>query len=290
MKRQRNASPGSMVSYQNGANNGNSSGGGGYNRGPYSNGGGGGGRQNLDQESLAALVKTGQRSSTSFKEAWHNYCEVHGHSFFDPNRQTPDFIAKFLDTIANGYLNGGGRIGGGVGAYGGGARGAPGGYRNNTAPTNPQQGKDSVVEMVKSGQRSDAEWKEGWNAWCEERGGINNPAKHEPISLMAFVLKYGLDRVVAADWAQAYLVQLGELAKPLMVKAVKRGQAQSEEWKNAWGEFADGRANGMRDPNRHEAGSLMEFFDTIAFPQFQTEPWMSGFLTGEADANRDSQS
>ena len=54
----------------------------------------------------------------------------------------------------------------------------------------------------------------------------------------------------------------------------------SEVWKEQWGLFADSKANGTRDPQRHDAGSLMEFFDTIALQQFGNEAWMQPYVNG----------
>jgi hypothetical protein len=67
-----------------------------------------------------------------------------------------------------------------------------------------------------------------------------------------------------------------------MVQSIKRGQALSEAWKESWGSFADSKANGTRDPNRHDAGSLMEFFDTKALVQFPNEPWMTPYTKGDS--------
>ena len=67
-----------------------------------------------------------------------------------------------------------------------------------------------------------------------------------------------------------------------MVQTIKKGQSLDETWKTCWGNFADSKMNGTRDPNRHDAGSLMEFFDTIAMTQFKDQTWMAGYLTGTA--------
>ena len=69
----------------------------------------------------------------------------------------------------------------------------------------------------------------------------------------------------------------------------------SELLKEQWGLFADSKANGTRDPNRHDAGSLMEFFATIAMQQFNRtkdylssaggQPVQSGGGRGYGDSN-----
>ncbi|CAD7936730.1 unnamed protein product [Amoebophrya sp. A120] len=212
------------------------------------------------------------------------------------------------NSSGGGYTPAGGKKGGGKGGNNYGYGAAPGNYQNgggagnygygasnSQQPTqmyNHQQGQASqtaanasalgrVIELVKQGQRNSAEWKTMWIDWAQENGnGVHDPTRHQACFIIAFVLKYGLAEVVSAPWASPYLVSLGELAKPYMVSSIKKGQSISEVWKEQWGLFADSKANGTRDPNRHDAGSLMEFFDTIALQQFSTESWMLPYVNG----------
>lgn len=263
------------------------------------------GGQSLAQ--MAEFIKTGQRSSINFKNAWHTHCEANGQMMFDPTKQSTEFIQGFLDTLGKAYMaqSGGaaGARGGGYGQDNGSFGGGRGGYdqhsgssptygnrvRANTNSRNQAQDPafGKVIELVKQGQRNSPEWKNMWIDWCQENGnGVHDPTRHSPCFIIAFVLKYGLAEVVSAHWASPYLVSLGELAKPFMVQTIKKGQSMSEIWKDQWGTFADSKANGTRDPNRHDAGSLMEFFDTIALQQFSSEAWMSPYITGnEANLN-----
>lgn len=164
-----------------------------------------------------------------------------------------------------------------------------GGGKNHISPyrggrTERNGSLEKVIEMVKQGQRNSQEWKGLWIEWCQLHGhGVQDPSRHQAMFIIAFVLKYGLAEVVSATWAAHYLVALGELAKPFMVQTIKKGQSQSEQWKEAWANFADSKANGMRDPNRHDAGSLMEFFDTIAMPNYSDQAWMQGYVNGTQD-------
>eukprot|EP00392_Amoebophrya_sp_AT5.2_P016263 g16521.t1 len=163
----------------------------------------------------------------------------------------------------------------------GGAGVGPSGPAGGAAPNGNVAALNRVIELVKQGQRNSAEWKTMWIDWCQENGaGVHDPTRHQACFIIAFVLKYGLAEVVSAPWASPYLVSLGELAKPYMVSTIKKGQSLSEIWKEQWGLFADSKANGTRDPNRHDAGSLMEFFDTIALQQFGSETWMQPYVNG----------
>jgi len=140
------------------------------------------------------------------------------------------------------------------------------------------------MEMVKQGQRSSPEWKARWIEFCQECGnGIQDPGRHDAIFIVSFVMKFGLADVVNANWANPYLVSLGELAKPLMVRTIKKGQTSDDLWRESWTAFAEGKGTG-RDPNSHDAGSLMEFFDTVAIPQFSHMPYMQPYMQGTFDA------
>lgn len=95
------------------------------------------------------------------------------------------------------------------------------------------------------------------------------------------MLKFGLASVVGSQWAQPYLVSLGELAKPFMTGTITRGCRESDTWNELWGSFADGKGPNLREPVKHDAGSLMEFFDMTAMVQFSTEPWMQCYQNGD---------
>jgi len=139
-----------------------------------------------------------------------------------------------------------------------------------------------VVELVKMGQRNSPQWKAMWIEQCGEYGnGIHDPTRHTPMFIIAFIMKFGLADVVTAPWATPYLVNLGALAKPFMVATIKKGQSMSETWKEGWSAYSDSKLGGTRDPSRHDAGSLMEFFDTIGIPEFSSEPWMQPYITGQ---------
>merc|ERR1712194_76916 len=94
----------------------------------------------------------------------------------------------------------------------------------------------------------------------------------------------------SAAWAYEYLVSLGELAKPYMVHTIRVGRSVSDKWETQWTTFTDSKGTGTRDPRGHDAGTLMEFFDTIALPNFRSEPWMKPYVDGSnVNLNADTQ-
>lgn len=257
-------------------------------------------------------VKTGQRASGNFKQAWYNYCERNGTNMFDPAKHEQMFLSGFFDQLGTAFLNfEGGMVpapmmhhtsmmhttpmahhapvkGAGKGAGTAGGRGDFAATSFASKVKHPSFNK--LAELLKQGQRNDTSWKQLWVEWCGSHGkGVQDPGKHEPIFIIAFIMKFGLAQVVEADWAAPYLVALGEVAKPYLVGTIKRGQGMSAVWKDSWSAFAETASQNAnlkmttRDPNRHDAGTLMEFFDTIAMPDFSEEPWMEMWLTGGED-------
>merc|ERR1712151_555510 len=56
--------------------------------------GGGGGGSSME---LQTFIKTGQRVSQHWKEAWRSYCATYGQQFFDPAKYDDEFILGFID-------------------------------------------------------------------------------------------------------------------------------------------------------------------------------------------------
>lgn len=256
----------------------------------------------------ADAVKAGQRSSPNFKTAWHQFCEMNGSQTFDPAKHPVDFVQSFFDAIGQAFLkdpilpgtaspaqnpqrrgNFGGNHGMQAGGYNNqGGFQQQGGYQQRRQYGGVVGGGSTALtkcmEMVKQGQRSSPEWKQRWIEFCSECGnGIQDPGRHDAIFIVSFVMKFGLADVVNANWANPYLVSLGELAKPLMVRTIKKGQTNDDLWRESWQGFSEGKGTG-RDPNLHDAGSLMEFFDTVAIPQFSHMPYMQPYVLGTFDA------
>lgn len=267
--------------------------------------------QPTDIPDYASAVKFGQRSSPSFKNAWHLWCESNNQQFFDPVRQDQQFVSNFFEALGQGYMSMVKGTGGGAGGnmmmnrnnyasqqprssqgfVGQNGRGPGGGgfHKGGGGPGAPAMGVNTandgplrkIQELVKMGQRNCQEWKQLWIEWCQQNGnGVQDPARHSSLFILSFVLKFGLASVVGTNWAQPYLVSLGELAKPYMTQTISRGCQESDTWNELWSSFADGKGVNLRDPSKHDAGSLMEFFDMTAMVQFGNEPWMLCYQTG----------
>lgn len=237
-----------------------------------------------DPAVLIDVIKSGQRCSRNFKDAWSTYCQNQGLIMLDPAKHNPELLESFLDSLGKSYLNNpiDNRTGKGKGK-GGMKGGMKGGGNFESVHLN-------VIEFIKDGQRNDTEWQSQWNDWCAEKGdGMMNPNKHDPIFLIAFVFHFGLAKVVQMPWAGPHLGNLGQMAKPMLANIVKKGQSMSEDWRDEWTKFvesktADGKT-AMKDPKLHESGVLLEFFDTIAIPNYKESEWMHGLVTGAEPKN-----
>jgi hypothetical protein len=145
-----------------------------------------------------------------------------------------------------------------------------------------------LIALIKAAQKHSAASKRLWTEHCLAQGnGVKDPSKHEPIFLIAFILRLGLAEVVNAPWASGYLVSLGEVSKCYLIPTIKAGQKQSAQWASRWRQFVDRKQKpgdavygAPRDPSLHDAGSLMEFFDTFAMKECRDMPLVQPFVTG----------
>jgi hypothetical protein len=244
----------------------------------------------MDLGQFSDAVKAGQRLSPQFKQAWHMHCESspsalsYGqHVSYDPAKYDRDFIGCFFSNLASCYMQqlGAGSLwtqqpcvvnAGGPIFHGGEAAASAG-------PTPDEQA--TVFELVEVGKAADANWRGMWELHCNTYGNWDqNPANHPVMFTVAHVFKFGITKLVETAWASPYLVAFASVAKPFLVKTVKIGQGRSAEWKQKWGDFCDAKAGGTRDPNHHDSGTLVEFFDTCALPEFGNEAWMLPFQGG----------
>jgi len=249
----------------------------------------------LDDTMLQEAIKVGQRASVEWKESWHHWCEIKGHTIYDPTKYSGDQIKDFFKIMGAVYLQ---------------TQNEQQGYHVSPRRPHPEpvltgRGGASLprriapqglpvqtmmpattavlVDLVKTGQRNSPAWKEQWTQFCHEyAGGSNDPRKQldNPIFFLAFFFQYGLGTLGSEEWAHPFLSAVSSVAMPFLVDAIKNGQRQHGPWKEAWISYVQQTGSQFRDPNRHEAGSLMQFMDTVAMTQFKDQPWMRPFVVG----------
>merc|ERR1712139_133959 len=124
-------------------------------------------------------------------------------------------------------------------------------------------GKWALVGKIKDMQRSDAEAKAKWWAFCDEHhGGIHDPKKHD---------KEVLEQFLAANpWegggggenmsAQEKIVSEQErMIKSELVEKIKSMQRSDAEAKKKWWAFTDEQHGGVHDPKKLDKAVLEEF-------------------------------
>mmetsp|Transcript_15968 Transcript_15968/g.27591 ORF Transcript_15968/g.27591 Transcript_15968/m.27591 type:complete len:252 (+) Transcript_15968:71-826(+) len=156
-------------------------------------GGGGGG-------TLGEFVKTGQRSSYHWKNAWQIYCALYGAGKNDPFKHDDTFMKGFVDYIGELASNGLSSIATAQGInieeitansnnkrpFGG---GEPAAKRFKEEPI---ELKLPLAEKVKNLQRSNPQAKEAWWAYCDSScGGLRDPMRHDTASLETFLTSQG---------------------------------------------------------------------------------------------------
>jgi len=144
---------------------------------------------------LVDSVKTGQRSSSHFKHAWHTYCTMYGHGMYDPAKHEESFVKSFLDYMGEVTVKCLESLEGidsetpakrPIAAIGS-LDTAPAVKRPRLADNT----KGSLVEQIKALQRTSPELKEAWWTFCEaEHGGIKDPNRHSEEVLQQFLSDY----------------------------------------------------------------------------------------------------
>lgn len=152
---------------------------------------------------LPQFIKTGQKISGPWKEAWQAFCQTRGTKFYDPARCEEGMIREFVDYVGQcvlANLDAEGNGGSDAGDYGYGKRKpiedspgptakrakGKGGYGYGGDPH-----KAELVERVKDYQRRDeASKKQWWEFTDQNYNGIRDPARHDINVLEEFLNTY----------------------------------------------------------------------------------------------------
>ena len=101
--------------------------------------------------------------------------------------------------------------------------------------------------QVKKPLRSDQESKQPWSDYCNQQlGGVCDPIRHE---------------AHPPPYKDNFTPN-----KAALVKQLKNLQRSDTESSLAWRDYCDQKLGGVRDPNRHEAGSLQTFLNGVVKP------------------------
>jgi len=237
-----------------------------------------------DKAELVEQIKGIQRADADAKQAWWSYCDSQLGGVRDPNRHDVHALQDFLNTYPQ-YM--GLASSASSGRSSGVKRSAPSwgyGYEDPSQMWNYFQqmmGGSSMGEFVKMGQRKSANWQKAWQAYCSVYGtGFNDPSKYDESFVAGFADYVGQLACADLDLQAAEAKLSGkrpaggyqppakrgrpitngpEGGKAALVEKVKSLQRSSQDTKAAWWAFCDQNAEGIKDPNKHDASSLQMF-------------------------------
>uniref|UniRef100_A0A7S1RVV0 Uncharacterized protein n=1 Tax=Alexandrium catenella TaxID=2925 RepID=A0A7S1RVV0_ALECA len=148
-----------------------------------------------EQPDLAEAVKVGQRTSSSFKNAWVAFCQMQGHKSFDPARHTKEFLSSYFEFVGEQALAtmpapqttpalpAAKRPRTVPSPGGGGALALP---KLGDAGSDPSVA--ALAERVKQVQRQDPMKWQLWSEYCDaEYNGTKDPSRHTAESLQGFL-------------------------------------------------------------------------------------------------------
>lgn len=238
------------------------------------------GKGPLTQEDLAEGVKTGQRASKAWGEAWKRWANAQTYSpGLDPALWSPDELRNFYHDIGEYFVSGD------SGPTGPGERFPQGRYP-------PPQGR-SLPRIIHPEPRP--------RPRRRSRPVFNEPRKRPPPRPRPFksddeLSNFGINhkdaegKIVCFDWNNgrcrfgqkckfSHRGSVGERgvcappASPMMVKFIKHGQAVSEDFKVAWSRFTMDHGGGTRDPRKHEIPFFIGFLLCFGVEKLASEGW-----------------
>ena len=200
---------GGQSSWTDGGSYGGGYGGGGYGGGGYGAGGGGYGGGygggGYPMGTLGEFVKTGQRQSKHWTNAWMTYCALYGGGINDPSKHEDSFTKSFIEYVGEIAANGLSALASSQGinldeiqaqsnstkrpmSFSGGGPPA----KQSRWDTDNSAQKQSLVEKVKDLQRSNPQSRESWWTYCDNQcGGMRDPMRHDANSLEAWLASQG---------------------------------------------------------------------------------------------------
>lgn len=230
------------------------------------------------QESLVQQIKDLQRSDPSAKEQWSAFCAANG-SKRDPAMHDVSVLQAFLEQLSSGTV------------------------LSTRVVSGDAATLEGAIKLM---QKKSPNFKQAWSSYCAQHGGgKNDPAKHDANFHVQFFdvvtevfLGAGGGWGGGAGWAgggEAWaggwgggmmgggnplkrmrdasgkgvptsIYGSGGGMKDALVQQVKAFQRSGEEQKEIWWQYADTHLGGVRDPSRHDAGTLQEFCQNHQVP------------------------
>eukprot|EP00441_Pelagodinium_beii_P037281 CAMPEP_0197646984 /NCGR_PEP_ID=MMETSP1338-20131121/23968_1 /TAXON_ID=43686 ORGANISM="Pelagodinium beii, Strain RCC1491" /NCGR_SAMPLE_ID=MMETSP1338 /ASSEMBLY_ACC=CAM_ASM_000754 /LENGTH=241 /DNA_ID=CAMNT_0043220677 /DNA_START=63 /DNA_END=785 /DNA_ORIENTATION=+ len=235
---------------------------------------------------LVDQIKSMQRTDPGFKQAWWEYCDQFLGGSKDPNRHEQDVLEEFLANYSGDYAapqaparTAPVRAQRAPPARPTGVRPAarlPVG-RAPIPPAAMAMASVGLADVVKTGQRLSPSWKTAWQSYCGLYGNsVNDPSRHDDAFTRGFIDYVGelAEQALADIAAEAKIREpvvgskrssswgeppakrqatpaLMAPEKQALVDKVKALQRSNPDAKQAWWDFCDQEAKGVKDPSRH---------------------------------------
>jgi len=226
-------------------------------------------------ESLVEQIKQVCRSDPNSKQQWVAFTDVQGGGKRDPAKHTPEFLQDFLTHLASG-----GRL-----------------------EPNPEADLSKAIKVLQ--KQSGPQFRQSWSNFCMMAGGgKNDPSKHdgafhlqffEAVSQQAIInsggtppsggnmgggmggmggmagpmgagMKRDASAMLGMGFGGGFGGGGGGTPKDDLVNRMKAFQRSSAENKELWNTYCDTYLGGVKDPNRHDEGTLKEFCDNHGVP------------------------
>jgi len=152
--------------------------------------GGGGGGAAAGAIPLAYVIKSCQRISPAWKNAWHAYCDANGQRFYDPSKHEDSFLQGFIERTASAYNSQNGVAGNAA---------EPAAKRQKVgSPEDPYHA--DMVKRVKELQKSSEAMRTAWQQFCEvKNNNVRDPLRHTSESIMSFLTEVEYMNMTSSD-------------------------------------------------------------------------------------------
>lgn len=237
------------------------------------------GRGPLTQEEMADGVKTGQRASKAYGDAWKRWANAQPYSpGLDPALWSPEELRNFYHDIGEYFVSG------------------------DCGPSGPPSGRPPVGRYPPKGRRLPRLIHPEPRPRRRLRPTFSAPRKRPPprprppMKSESELSNFGINhkdaegKIVCFDWLNgrcrfgdtckfSHRGSAGERgvcappASPMMVKFIKHGQAVSEDFKVEWSRFTMDHGGGTRDPRKHEIPFFIGFLLCFGVEKLASEGW-----------------
>jgi len=183
-----------------------------------------------DNMALANLTKMMQRSNSTFKEVWGQFCEKFGDGLRDPTKHSAEYHVQFYISMAE--------------------------QANKVNMQNKFQSMSMPMHQPIQPP-----------AGAPTRAAYLPPQKSKMIRpTLSIASAPPAKRMRGNDHFSYGTAPVADARTSMLIESVKAFQKQDAVCKEMWGNYADTYLGGTRDPARHDAETLQEFLTANGVP------------------------